>query len=107
MRRLAVVAALIVLLTVSGCGSGKTDSGTGAAGSGGPGTFVNDAKDNASIAACRTNRAQIDQQYSMAQSTGEANFSAVLEQSGAKCPSGGTYSWDVAANKTTCSVHGN
>jgi hypothetical protein len=44
----------------------------------------------------------------MAQSAGDApaDFATVLQQSDAKCPSGGTYSWDATTGKTRCSVHG-
>jgi len=108
MKRLAVVvAALALIVAVTGCGGAKPESATDSA-TGGAGTIVNEAKDNASIAACRTNRALLDQQYAMAQSasTAPADFASVLQQSGAKCPSGGAYSWDDAAGKTRCSVHG-
>ncbi len=109
MKRI-LVTTLMLAVTVSLVACGAPTGGDTAAPSAtgaDTGTMVKDAKDNASIAACRTSRAQIDQLYSMAQSTGEAaDFAAVVQQSGAKCPSGGTYSLDAATGKAVCSVHG-
>ena len=96
----SLVVVLVFCLTLAGCAAPKADSG--------PGSTVGTAKDNASIVTCRTNRAQLDQQYSMAQSAAEApaDFAALVEQVGAKCPSGGAYSLDATTGKTRCSVHG-
>jgi hypothetical protein len=106
-KLILVVASIVLLLALVGCGGAKSESATGSA-NGGPGTIVNEAKDNAAIAACRTNRALLDQQYAMAQSAGDApaDFATVLSQSGAKCPSGGTYSLDATTGKARCSIHG-
>jgi hypothetical protein len=105
-KLILVVASIVLLLALVGCGGAKSESATGSAN--GPGTIVNEAKDNAAIAACRTNRALLDQQYAMAQSAGDApaDFATVLSQSGAKCPSGGTYSLDATTGKARCSIHG-
>lgn len=107
MKRFVLTVGLVAALALVGCGGAKSESATGSA-TGGAGTIVNEAKDNASIAACRTNRALLDQQYAMAQSAGDApaDFATVLQQSDAKCPSGGSYTWDAATGKTRCSVHG-
>jgi hypothetical protein len=103
MKKLVLFVSLIAVLAVVGCG-GASSPGSA---SEGPGTIVNQAKDNASIVTCRTNRAQIDQQYAFAQSAGtDADYQATVEQVAAKCPSGGTYSWDATTGKTRCSVHG-
>jgi hypothetical protein len=103
------VASIALLLSVSGCGGATSNDGSGSGtATEGAGTIVMDAKDNASIAACSTNRALLAQQYAMAQSSeaGSVEFATVLQQSGAKCPSGGVYTWDEATGKARCSVHG-
>jgi len=102
-RRLLIAASLIALLLLVGCGAkGASAPGEGA------GTIVQEAKTNATGVTCRTNRAQIDQAYSNAQSTSAEPvvFATVLQQANAKCPGGGTYSWDTATSKTRCSIHG-
>jgi hypothetical protein len=113
---LGILVVAVLCLALAGCGAARPTTTAPAAGSaatdssgGGSGTFVKDAKDAASIATCASNRAQLDQQYSMAQGSASGapvDFAAIVQQLGAKCPSGGTYSWDAAANKTRCSVHG-
>ncbi len=110
MKKLVLtVASIALLLAVSGCGGGAPENGSAAGTTPeGAGTIVMDAKDNASIAACSTNRALLAQQYAMAQSSeaGSVEFATVLQQSGATCPSGGVYTWDEATGKARCSIHG-
>jgi hypothetical protein len=108
-KRIALlVTALVFALALAGCAAPKPPAAEQLAQSGGPASMVGQAKDNAAEVTCRTNRAQIDQLYSAAQSagSGSTDFAAVLAQSRATCPSGGAYSWDAATSKTRCSVHG-
>jgi len=90
--------ALLICLLLAGCASPGSNAGS----------IVGESKDNASIVTCRTNRNQLAEQYSTAQSTSGApvEFATVLAEQNAKCPSGGTYTWDDAASKVVCSVHG-
>jgi hypothetical protein len=93
--------AFVICLVLAGCAIPT--------GSGGAGSIVGTGKDNASVVTCRTNRAQLDQQYSMVLSgvgQGSTDFAAFVKEQGAKCPSGGSYSWDAAKARTRCSVHG-
>ena len=97
---------LIACLALAGCGGLKPKA---EAESGGAGTIVNTAKDNASAVTCGTNRTQIANQISMAQSTAEGaapDVAAVVAQLKVVCPSGGAYSLDQATGKVACSVHG-
>ena len=92
--------ALVICFALLGCAA---PSGSGA------GSIVGTAKDNASVVTCRTNRAQLAEQYSIAlsgASDAPADFGAFVKELGVKCPSGGTLSWDAAASKVRCSVHG-
>jgi hypothetical protein len=117
MKRLALALILVACLALAGCGSAKPNATTqpapaassSAPGSGGNGTVVNTAKDEASAATCAANRAQLDQQLAMAQSssTGAApDLASIVAQLKVVCPSGGTYSLDSSTGKATCSVHG-
>ena len=96
--RLASVLAVCVALV--GCAA---PSGSGA------GSIVGTAKDNASVVTCKTNRAQLAQQYSIVLSGAAGapvDFGAFVAELGVKCPSGGTYTWSEAASTVSCSVHG-
>lgn len=99
-RRIArLTGVLIICLALAGC---AVPSGPGA------GSIVGTAKDNASVVTCRTNRAQLAQQYSIALSGATddpPSFSTFVAQLGVKCPSGGVYSWNAGAAKVLCSVH--
>jgi hypothetical protein len=62
-------------------------------------------------AACATNRAMIDTAYNAALATSghgsvSISYKGVLKDTGAVCPSGGTYSFSEKKNRTKCSVHG-
>ena len=65
---------------------------------------------SAAAAACSANRVQLATQYSVAQSgaaaDGSVSFESVVQSTGTKCPTGGTYSWDAGTNKVKCSIHG-
>ena len=92
---------LVLCVALAGCAIPTGISGGG--------SIVGTGKDNASAVACRTNRAQVDQLYTAVMSgvgEGSTDFVAFVKEQGAKCPSGGTYSWDAATGKTKCSVHG-
>jgi hypothetical protein len=98
---LAICLALIICLALVGCAAPKATEG--------PASVVGTAKDNASIVTCRTNRAQLEQQYSIVLSggsEGSTDFGALVKELGVKCPSNGVYSWDAPATKVKCSVHG-
>lgn len=73
-----------------------------------PAKTTSDAKSQATAATCSANRAQVDSEYAMAQSGAlggaPASYESVVAKSG-KCPSGGTYAFDAASQKTICSVH--
>ena len=95
-----LVGVLVICLALVGC---TTPSGPG------PGSIVGTAKDNASIVTCKTNRAQLAQQYTImlsGASDGSADFDALVTELGVKCPSDGTYSWNAGTTKVVCSVHG-
>jgi hypothetical protein len=95
-----IMGALVICVALAGCAA---PSGSGA------GSIVGTAKDNASVVTCRTNRAQLAQQYSIVLSgaTGApVDFGALVTELGVKCPSGGAYAWDEAKAKVSCSVHG-
>lgn len=94
---------LVICLALAGCGASKPSA------SGGAGTIVNTAKDNASAVTCGTNRTVIANQLSMGQSTSEGaapDVAAIVAEAKVVCPSGGTYSLDQATGKVACSVHG-
>ena len=98
-RTARLVGVLVICLALAGCAAPSGE---------GPGSVVGTAKDNASIVACRTNRAQLEQQYSMVlsgASDSPADFGALVTELKVKCPSGGTYSWDAPTTKVRCSVH--
>lgn len=108
MKRFAVVAVLLGCLLLSGCGASPS-----ALTSGTPSGTLQSAPgqgDSAAAAVCSTNRAQLSTQYSVVQSgastEGDTSFEGVVQRAGAKCPAGGSYSWDSATNKTKCSIHG-
>jgi hypothetical protein len=106
---LAVALALVVCIALTGCGAAKSGSSNSGAAPSGKGTIVNTAKDNAAAVACSTNRAQLAQQLSMAQSTSEGtppDLATIVAQLKVKCPSGGTYAFDEATSRVACSVHG-
>jgi hypothetical protein len=95
-----IAAALVVCVALVGCAA---PSGSGA------GSVVGTAKDNASVVTCKTNRAQLAQQYSIVLSgatAGAPDFGALVKELGVKCPSGGAYTWDEAKAAVSCSVHG-
>jgi hypothetical protein len=95
-----IMGALLICLVLAGC---TAPSGSGA------GSIVGTAKDNASVVTCKTNRAQLAQQYSIVLSGatgGSTDFGALVKELGVKCPSGGVYSWDEPNAKVSCSVHG-
>ena len=101
-RYVRIACALIVCLALTGCAL-PTAPGGGAT------SIVGEAKDNASAVTCRTNRAQLAQQYSIVlsgASDGTTDFGALVTELGVKCPSNGAYSWNSAAEKVKCSVHG-
>ena len=95
-----IAGVLVICLALVGCAAPKAE---------GPASIVGTAKDNASIVTCRTNRAQLEQQYSIVlsgASAGSTDFGALVKELGVKCPSNGAYSWDAPATKVKCSVHG-
>lgn len=97
-RILRLLGVLALCFVLAGCGPKEST-----------GTIVKEGKDNASIVTCRTNRAQLAQQYSVAQSgaAGEpVSFASFVSELNVKCPSGGTYTWDAPAGKVKCSIHG-
>jgi hypothetical protein len=99
-RVVQLLGALVICLALAGCAA---PSGSGA------GSIVGTAKDNASVVTCRTNRAQLAQQYSISLSGAAgapADFGALVAEVGTKCPSGGTYSWNAGTSKVVCSIHG-
>jgi hypothetical protein len=99
MRAFVVAVLLVACLGVAGCAQPPDVTGVG--------TAIESSADAAKAATCKTNRAQLDQQYTMAQDSGApADMSAIVAQLGVKCPAGGAYSWDAATSKTKCSVHG-
>lgn len=103
---LLLALALVVSLALTGCAAPKPSAQPA---SGGAGTIVNTAKDNASGVTCGTNRTLIANQLSMAQSTAEGaapNVAAVVAELKVVCPSGGAYSLDQATGKVACSIHG-
>jgi len=90
---------LAVTLALAGCALPGSNAGS----------MVGEGKDNASIVTCRTNRDQLAQQYSIAQSGAAGapvDFAALVAELKVKCPSGGAYSWDDATAKARCSIHG-
>lgn len=100
MRIARFAGVLAICLALVGCAA---PSGSDA------GSIVGTGKDKASIVTCRTNRAQLAQQYSIAQSgaAGEpVDFAALVAEVGVKCPSNGTYTWVEGSSKVSCSVHG-
>jgi len=111
MKKIFVAALLVACLALTGCDTVKLNVNGQQVDAGGAGTMVQTAKDNASVAACRTIRAQLDQQYTVAQSESlnaevTVSFASLVKKLGVKCPSRGAYSFDEAAQKTKCSVHG-
>ena len=95
-----LVGVLVICLVLAGCAI-PTGSGVD--------SIVGTAKTNAGAVTCRTNRAQLAQQYSIVLSGatgGSTDFGALVAELGVKCPSGGAYSWNDAAAKVRCSVHG-
>lgn len=111
MKRFVVIGMLLGSLALTGCGIVQVNMNGQPLDTSSPGAAVNSAKDNAGAAACATIRAQIDQQYTVAQSnTINANvtvsFGSLVSKLGVKCPAGGTYTWDEAAKTTSCSIHG-
>jgi hypothetical protein len=95
-----LVGVLVVCLALVGC---MAPSGPQA------GSIVGTAKDDASVVTCKTNRAQLAQQYTIMLNDapdGSADFDALVTELGVKCPSGGTYSWNAGTTKVVCSVHG-
>ena len=106
MKRVLAFVLLVSCLALAGCGAGTSGSQPE---SGGAGTIVNTAKDNAAAVTCGTNRAQLAQQLSMAQSAAEGaapDLAAVVSELKVKCPSGGSYSLDQSTGRVACSVHG-
>ena len=92
----------VVCLALAGCALPTAPEGNAE-------SLVGTAKDNASAATCRTNRAQIAQAYSMALIGGSdspTDFNLFVADLGVKCPSGGAYSWVAASEEVKCSVHG-
>jgi len=108
MKRLALVAVLFGCLMLTGCGTKAAEPLPGT-----PAGTLQSAPaqaDAAATAACSSNRAQLSAEYSVVQSgastEADTSFGGVVQRSGAKCPSGGAYSWDAATNKAKCSIHG-
>lgn len=109
MKRLAIIAAVLCLLAVAGCGKKAAPAGPTTSPAGVIQAAPGQSSD-AAAATCATNREQLSSQYAIAQSGaaagGDASFAGVVQNAGAKCPSGGTYSWDAANGKVQCSIHG-
>ena len=106
MKKLIVAADAVALASGAVARSRATATGNRAQGAG---TIVNTAKDNASAAACATNRAQLAEQISMAQSSSEGkapDLAAIVAELKVTCPSGGAYAFDQATGRVACSVHG-
>jgi hypothetical protein len=96
-----ILGVLVICLALVGCTAALKPETAG--------SIVGTAKDNASIVTCRTNRAQLAQQYSIVlsgASEGSTDFGALVTELGVKCPSAGAYSWDAATAKVKCTVHG-
>ena len=111
MNRMLFAVLLVACLGLAGCDTVKLNVDGKPVDSGSAGTMVQTAKDNASIAACRTIRAQLDEQYTVVQSETlnadvTVSFASLVTKLGVKCPSAGVYSFDEATQKTKCSVHG-
>jgi pectin methylesterase-like acyl-CoA thioesterase len=93
-KRLAVLAAvaavaLAMVLALAACSSAPTAAETKAK------CFANEAELRTMMKLFSADTGGI-----------EAPFASVVAKTGAKCPSGGTYSWDSATGVVTCSVHG-
>jgi len=109
MRRLSVIVVMLCVLALFGC----SEKPALVAPPGSPAGTLQSAPgqaDAAAAAACASNRAQVSAQYAVVQSGGspeaDTSFAGVVQRAGAKCPSGGTYSWDAASAKVKCSTHG-
>ncbi|NTU70622.1 MAG: hypothetical protein HGB10_02200 [Coriobacteriia bacterium] len=104
MRIAACVLAVAVAISLAGCSSGAKDGAPANLGD-----AVGTAKDNASIATCRTNRATLGQLLSTSASTAEGTpptLAQLVAENKVICPSGGAYSLNAATGKVACSVHG-
>ena len=96
------VGALALCLALAGCAAPPLPGSDA-------GSIVGTAKDNASVVTCKTNRAQLAQQYSIALSGAAGttpDFGALVTELGVKCPSGGAYTWNATKALVVCSVHG-
>jgi len=109
MKRLLAIVVMLCLVVVAGCGE-KTAPVAPAGSPAGTLQSAPGQADAAAAAACASNRAQLSSQYSVVQSgaspEADTSFAGVVSRAGAKCPSGGAYSWDAAASKVKCSIHG-
>ena len=83
-----LVTALVVSLTLAGCSQGPTAA--------------------EKKTTCFGNEARVEAVMKLfkADSGMDAPLDKVLKDTGAVCPSGGTYTWDPATSVLTCSVHG-
>lgn len=108
MKNTLVVGLFVVVIALAGCGNFKLNLGGVQIDSSTPAKVMNAAKDNASVLECRATREQIDGEYAAARSanTAPVDFAALVKQLNAKCPVGGTYSWDATAKRSRCSIHG-
>ena len=87
-RGTAIAIVLVAALALAGCAQGPTAA--------------------EQKATCFANEATVETAMSLfkADSGLDAPLQDVLDKTHAVCPSGGTYSYDPATGKVTCSVHG-
>jgi len=111
MKRIPVLVVTICLVAVAVVGCGEEPAAVVPEGT--PAGTLQSAPaqgDAAATSVCASNRAMLSSQYSVVQSgaspEADTSFAGVVQRAGAKCPTGGVYSWDATTNKVKCSTHG-